>query len=173
VSSIGQILLLISQRDDAGTVEVNDTLLFRALVTSPTTDPSTGALDALISSGRIALLTDVELRRFLAGFRTRVEDVREDELGARSVAHEKLFPLFTTVSACEAAAAIPLDPVERAEVVDKSSRIAFDDERWTRIRANLSLRRFWLQAAIFEGNQFLVAMDSAQVLMREEVAEFR
>ena len=99
VRSIEEMLRQIGARGSRSEVEFADSIMYRAFVTSPTTDPSTGGLDALIASGRIALLRDPELRRFLAGFRNVVEDMREDELGARAVAHEKIFPLFDGTAA--------------------------------------------------------------------------
>lgn len=161
VSSIDYLLSLDSVRARDGAVTVADTILFRSFVTSPTTDPSMGVLDALIASGRIALVEDLSLRRFLAGFRTRIEDVREDELGARQVAHERIFPLFEDDPAALAATSIlRYDAGFDVDVVTFHT-LDFDDERWTRIRSALGLRHFWMRNAINEGELFLADMDRA------------
>ena len=92
MSSIEEVIRLVEQGSANSTI--SDSLLYRAFVHSPTSDPSTGGLDALISSGRLALLQDASLKSFLAGFRNRVEDVREDELGSRHVGHNVILPLI-------------------------------------------------------------------------------
>lgn len=173
ISSIDRIVELHSANSGSGSIEVFDSLLFRASVTSPTTDPSAGAIEALIASGRISLVQDVELRRFLAGFRSRVEDVREDELGARVVGHDKVFPVLSGQAAAEAAALVGLQlgltsdtplPVSR-------STLTLDPEGWNSLRANLALRRFWLWSAVVEGEAFLEAMDVASERLGREIAD--
>ena len=48
----------------------------------------------MIASGQLSQLENADLKRILTEFRTEVEDIREDELGARTIAHEYLLPLF-------------------------------------------------------------------------------
>ena len=170
IASIDDMLLRIDGRGSRSQVEFADSVLYLSFVTSPTTDPSIGGLDALIASGRLAMLRDPELRRFLAGFRNVVEDVREDELGARSVAHDKIFPLFDGTPAGEAAAAVQR---RTGGMPTTTTVVDFDAEMWTRVRSNLMLRVFWLSNALEEGEDFLAGIDAAMVALREEIATLR
>jgi hypothetical protein len=91
------ILELATRSDEVGAkdlIEVPDTIVLSAMVFVPSYDPSTGAVDALIASGQLSQLENDDLKRILTEFRTEVEDIREDELGARAIAHEYLLPLF-------------------------------------------------------------------------------
>jgi hypothetical protein len=63
-------------------------------VWQPTLDVSFGALDALVSSGRLAQVGDPVLRSGLAGLRAKFEDALEEELTARMVQHTLVYPLL-------------------------------------------------------------------------------
>jgi len=168
ISSITEVLDLQAASAGSESIEVSDSLLFRAAVTSPTTDPSAGALAALIASGRISLVRDVELRRFLAAFQTRVEDVREDELGARAVAHERVFQILGSDPAAEAAASLPLGLGATDPFPARRSRVSLQPDAWRELRSNLALRRWWLSVAVEEAEDFLQEMDRAlESLARE------
>ena len=60
-----------------------DSILW-GVVFTPTYDPRRGALDALINSGRLALVEDQELRRDLAAHSGSLQDARDEETRARS-----------------------------------------------------------------------------------------
>lgn len=93
-ASIDVILDGIRDDPSATRIELSDTIVLAAFVTTPSYDPSTGAVDALISAGRLSDLEDGELKRILTEFRTKVDDLREDEINARRIAHDVVLPLF-------------------------------------------------------------------------------
>ncbi len=64
-------------------VEVPDSTVWGVGFT-PTYDPRRGALDALISSGRLALVQDPELRRALAAHGGTLQDARDEETRSRA-----------------------------------------------------------------------------------------
>jgi hypothetical protein len=167
--AIEEVLDRISQRSGSSSIELPDSLIYLVAVTSPTTDPSAGALDGLISSGRISLIGDLELRRFLASFRTRIDDLREDELGARAVAHQGVFSEMAGSAAAEAGArvAVTLGPDEVFPT--STSSLSLDGPGWQRLRSQLALRRFWFSAAVREGEELLEAMDAALERIEAEI----
>jgi hypothetical protein len=77
------------------TVAVPDTLAFLSAQWHVTFSASLGAVDALISSGRLAQVENTELRLGLAGLSAAVEDALEEEIFARQVAVEQLIPLIS------------------------------------------------------------------------------
>ncbi|HSM03838.1 MAG TPA: hypothetical protein VK858_04425 [Longimicrobiales bacterium] len=73
------LALLSAGRD----VDVPDSTVWGVGFT-PTYDPRRGALDALISSGRLALVQDPELRRALAAHGGALQDARDEETRSRA-----------------------------------------------------------------------------------------
>lgn len=65
-----------------------------ATLTPPTTDLGNGVLDALISSGRIELLQNRELRARLAAWRGVIDEVLDDETMNRAFVFEKIVPYY-------------------------------------------------------------------------------
>lgn len=86
------ILALFEGASTPQSVAVPDTLMFCVTYWSPTLDLSFGALDALISSGRLAQIRDPELRLMLAGLKDLVEDAVGDELLAQDILMEQVYP---------------------------------------------------------------------------------
>jgi hypothetical protein len=78
----------------AQVVSVPDTLAFLVASWAPSLDASFGAIDALISSGRLAGVENEELRLGLARLRGRVADAVEDELAARQISLDHQWSLF-------------------------------------------------------------------------------
>jgi hypothetical protein len=99
IALIDTLLERARQIPIGGLVPLPDTILVSALVFTPTYDPSTGAVDALIASGRRSDLDDPELKGILTDLRMAVLDIREDELNARAAAHDRVLPLFWEVPA--------------------------------------------------------------------------
>ena len=94
VASIDVLLDHAAATPVGAPMSVADTVILQAFVSTPSYDPSTGAIDALIASGRLSDLDDAELKSILTDFRTAVLDIREDELAARSAAHDRVLLLF-------------------------------------------------------------------------------
>ncbi|MEJ2401941.1 MAG: hypothetical protein P8Y52_11190 [Xanthomonadales bacterium] len=65
-----------------------------AMLSPPTTDLGNGVLDALISSGRIELLQNRELRAQLAAWRGVIDEVLDDEQMNRDLVFDRTIPYF-------------------------------------------------------------------------------
>lgn len=90
---------------------------------TPTFDPSFGAIDALIATGRLAAIDDPTLRRDLAGLRDRARDAGEELLEGQTVYQlveaPILFPKFELRSVRGViAASWEARPIEGGEQVE-------------------------------------------------------
>ncbi len=95
MTSAGSDLLDTMEADEnTGAVAVPDSLAGLTTVWSPTLDASFGALEALVSSGRLAQVGNPALRSGLAGLRAQFEDALEEELTAKMVQHTLVYPLL-------------------------------------------------------------------------------
>ena len=90
-SSAAALLVDLRADPEAPMVEATDTIALLATVWAPTLDPSLGAVEALISSGRLAQLSNPRLRQGLAGLRDQFQDTREEQLNALSIRDDQLF----------------------------------------------------------------------------------
>jgi hypothetical protein len=93
-SSAEALLVELHANPDASMVEATDTIALLATMWAPTIDPSLGAVEALISSGRLAQLPDPRLRQGLAGLRDQFQDAREEQQNAIAIRDNQLFPLI-------------------------------------------------------------------------------
>gem|GEM_PF-1876577 len=87
----------LGQAPNDSLVEVSDTLAWLGAAYSPTLDPSLGALDALINSGRLARIENEGLRVNLAGLRDVFVDVAEDDRMAKQFTTDHQMPEFRGV----------------------------------------------------------------------------
>ncbi|MCL7957622.1 MAG: hypothetical protein M8843_06380 [marine benthic group bacterium] len=71
--------------DEGSEVAVSDTLI-GPLLPQVTADVTTGSLDAFIAAGGLELVEDVEIRRHLLDWPTRIEDLLDDETYLRNFA---------------------------------------------------------------------------------------
>lgn len=71
------------------TVTLPDTALGLAYV-PPTVSPTLGTLEGLVSSGRLGLLRDRELRTALGGWGTELAELTEEETSSRDLTEEDL-----------------------------------------------------------------------------------
>jgi hypothetical protein len=69
-----------------------DSLVMAALVDFATFEPASGALDDLVSSGRLGLIQDDALRTALAAWSTEVEDLVEEQLMVRRYVETAALP---------------------------------------------------------------------------------
>jgi hypothetical protein len=83
---------LLGERGTSELVPVPDTLAWFVTLWSPTLDVSSGALNALIASGRLAQIRNDGVRLGLAGLAGQVEDAVGDELLAQVILTEQVFP---------------------------------------------------------------------------------
>jgi len=92
-SSAAALLVELHASPEASMVETTDTIALLSTIWAPTIDPSLGAVEALISSGRLAQLPNPRLRQGLAGLRDKFQDAREEQLNAIEIRDDQLFPL--------------------------------------------------------------------------------
>lgn len=93
LGTAGDALVGALSSSDASQVSVPDTIAFLALQWHPSFSPSLGAVNALISSGRLAQIVNPDLRLGLAGLSESVNDALEEEVFARQISVEQLLPL--------------------------------------------------------------------------------
>ena len=98
-----EVLALLNAKLASEHVTIPDTLGF-LVTTTLTFDASLGALDALIASGRLAAVTDPELRLRLSGLRALVEDATELQSLTRSLYFEQMLPLISDETSLDHAA---------------------------------------------------------------------
>jgi hypothetical protein len=77
---------------EGGTAQVMDTVIWWNSMT-PTFEPSFGAVDAVVASGRISAIDDRELSRRLASLRSEVDDAVEEEFEAQTYFESVQAPL--------------------------------------------------------------------------------
>jgi len=84
----------LDSKEDGAVVPVPDTLLV-ALFVTPTYDPVRGTVDALLTSGRLGVIRDADLRQALSGWSAQVLDADEEEkTDQRALLTDVLFPFF-------------------------------------------------------------------------------
>lgn len=82
--SIAALLDSMDRQPNATQIIASDTTIWISQRT-PTFDPSFGAIDALVATGRLAAIEDTRLRQNLAGLASRATDAGEELLEAQSV----------------------------------------------------------------------------------------
>lgn len=94
VASIDDLVARIDAAEGDPWLTMPDTIASFAFVFPPIFDASTGALDALVTSGGLSRLRNPRLTRILGNLKPQIEDVRDGESGARRLAMEEIVPLF-------------------------------------------------------------------------------
>jgi hypothetical protein len=84
-------VLYVAIEEDGPTPSLADTTVWLAHI-NPTLDASLGAIDALIASGRMAVVGNPELARRLAGLRGRVGDAVEEQIQAQEIHFTSVLP---------------------------------------------------------------------------------
>ena len=74
-------------------VSVQDSIVWQSTIWTPTLHPSLGAVDALITSGRLAQIEDASLRLGLAGLRDMLIDASEEGVIALRATETQLQPM--------------------------------------------------------------------------------
>jgi len=92
------VLALMDAGGRAPSVSVPDTLAF-LVHTWLTFDPSLGALDALVASGRLAAIPDPETRLRLSGLRAFIEDAGDLQLPTRGLYYDQMLPIISQEAA--------------------------------------------------------------------------
>jgi hypothetical protein len=109
-------------------VEVPDSTVWGVGFT-PSYDPRRGALDALISSGRLALVEDPELRRALAAHGGALQDARDEETRARAYVDLQLGAVLSRSGDTARPQSVNWrDPGVPEEFRSRATRIAYSQE---------------------------------------------
>lgn len=93
-ASIDDLVARIDASEGDAWLTMPDTIASFAFVFPPIFDASTGALDALVTSGGLSRLRDPRLTRILGNLKPQIEDVTDSEMGARRLATDEIVPLF-------------------------------------------------------------------------------
>jgi len=166
VSSIDELVAAIDAAGGASSLVVTDTIVLAAFLFNPSYDPSTGAVDALISSGMLSRLDEPVLRRILTEFRTAVEDVREDELIARQISNEVIVPLLWEDPVLREVLPMVSGYSRRGlEVVALPSR-EVELTNLPGLVNQLLMRRAWVLSALRELDRLLVDLQEAERRLR-------
>ncbi len=91
VSGTNSLLSMLEAHPNSSTVLVQDTLAWTATAWH-TMDPSLGALDALLASGRMSAIQNPRLRVLFAGLRDQFRDAIEEEHLSRDLHYNTFLP---------------------------------------------------------------------------------
>lgn len=129
-----------------------------ALIGPPTTDLGSGVLDALLSAGRLQVLTNKELRVKLTGWEGVFEEVHDDEMIGRNFVFDRIIPYLMRWG-------VPLNGAFLYTRIRSPTSISDDAEAVTRLwadaefRAILEVRYGFLSHNTGEYDLALVAID--------------
>jgi hypothetical protein len=169
ITLAGSTLLdAMSANERITTVIVPDSLAWLTTVWSPTLDASFGAVDALVSSGRLAQVENPALRSGLAGIRAQFEDALEEELNARMVQYTLIFPLL--VDKADLQVLYQYDDeyfsTVRYSDMDLPSHASVEYPNSLAIRNTIRDRMGWLRTGRDEMGRLLVDIDSLIALLQ-------
>ncbi len=180
VAGTDALLGRLEANDESRFIAVSDSLAWLATLWGPTLDPSLGAVDALISSGRLALIDNPDLRLGLAGLRDVLADAAAEQQLALQLSFDRLYPLvlgspdmsalrrvsreFTTVR--QEAGLSPQEQMAERQMPTYTD-IAYPNE--VAIRSVLNLKLVWYEAAIAELHPLLPHLDNLMSLVAEEI----
>ena len=134
------------ERSGATRATVADTTLAWALVPT-TTQFSQGVLDGLLTTGRLGLIRDSDLRKALSEWEGVLADVTEDEVASRAIVTDQLEPILwrrmdvRALRTCEL-----LEGTLPRATMAATSEVPVDAE----LSGVLATRRYWLRHTILE-----------------------
>lgn len=169
-ASIDDLVMRIDDAEGARWLTMPDTIASFAFVFPPVFDASIGALDALVASGALSRARDRRLERVLGNLGAQIDDLRDDELGARRLATEEIVPLFWDSPEIESALGRSGEYRRRGldEVALPSRTIRLQNVAGLKNR--LLLRRAWVASSLLAIDQLLVDLDLALELLEAEIA---
>lgn len=180
LSGTEHLLDRLTGDESADQVAVRDSVAWLATIFSPTLDPSLGAVEALITSGRLARIESPELRLGLAGLKDMFTDASEEERLARQLTFEQLFPLVTErmdlamirrVSSEFVQAGLVAGTARQEQMADRQMP-TYDVVQYPNelvIRGVLHLKLVWYVAAVAELRPLLEHLDILIGLVSEEI----
>jgi len=180
-ASADALLADLSASPRSSTMAVTDSIAWLATSWSATIDPSLGAVQAMIDSGRLAQVPNPQLRQGLAGLRDQFEDAVEEEVLAREVFSNQIFPLTRDRLDYQAfGALLPqlLGPASGGRLSQESlSKRSFPTQGTIEypnspaIRNALELRREWNVAAQDEMAQLKIVLNDLLTALEDELAD--
>jgi hypothetical protein len=154
-------------------VSVPGSLAWLSTAPSPTLDASFGALDTIVSSGRMARIDDPKLRSGLAGIKSKFEDVLEEQLEARAVHNAFVLPLLIEKADLRA---LYQDDIEYSQVLYSSSANAeISSKRSFEYPNNMALRNAiaetnsWYESGRAEMNELLIDIEALVARLESEL----
>jgi len=169
VAASGSLVESLDEQSDAPFVTVSDTIAAMARILSPTLDLSMGGVEALMASGRLAIVRSPELRRRLAGLSSLVEEVTEDEDLAQDIGWQQLYPAIAPRADFDHGYVIAELTTERIPGLPLQSRSDVSHPNSSEIRGYLRARRGWYGAAIRDAEKLQVEMLELRTLIRAEL----
>ncbi len=172
-AGIDQLLAALAASNGASRVAVSDSVLMQAFIFVPTSDPSTGALDALIASGGLGALSNADLKRDLAGLRNSYDDLHEVEMMARSLAYDRVLPLIEDDAALEGLLYRLIPPGNGSSIAEGSGPVEVHVPLAVRssVRNYLSLRSGWVRDAEVKINRLVEELDRAMRSLEAELGQ--
>jgi hypothetical protein len=183
VTSTDDVLAVLGAAPDDDFVQVADSLAWLATVWVPTLDPSLGAVDALISSGRLSKVGNPELRLGLAGLRDLFLDAMEESRVALRLVEAQLWPRLVTSPDMAAMRRVSREFVSSRQDAGASPQEqmigggmpTYQDVTFPNgadVRGTLNLKLIWLEGAIAELRPMiphlerLIALVAAETLVQ-------
>lgn len=181
VEATDSMLLLLDADPGAEFVQVADSMAWLVAMWVPTLDPSLGAVEALISSGRLAQVGDPELRLGLAGLRDLYVDVAQEQEQALAVTSDRLWPRFVASPDVGAVRRVSrefvtirqeagLSPQEQMAGGRMPSYRSVGFPNGPDVRGALSLKLMWLEAAEAELRPLLPHLERLIALVTSETS---
>ncbi len=154
-------------------IEVTGNQVLWGMLFNPTLDLSLGAIDAWIAAGRLAGISNPELRKRLASVRGKVADVTEEQQIARQIGTRDLTPQlaettddirfitqsFTAGSQSRQATGIIEEPEMASLVLPNTPSM----------RLTFQIRTVWYVSSLVETQDFLTEMEEIQALLLQEL----
>jgi len=169
VAASSSLLESLDAQRESPFVTVADTVTAMARIVSPTLGVSVGGVEALMASGRLAVVRSPELRRRLAGLSSLVEEVTEDEDLGQEIGWQQLAPAVARRSDFDMGYVIAELTTKRIPGVPLESRSEVSHPNSSEIRGFLRARRGWYGQAIRDAEKLQAEMSELRALIRTEL----
>ena len=179
ITATDDVLVTLGQAPDDEFVPVADSTAWLAAILVPTLDPSLGAVEALISSGRLAQVGDPELRLGLAGLRDLFLDAMEETRAALRIVENQMWPHLVTSPDMPAIRRVGREFVVIRQDAGRSPQeqmvggrmptyqnVAFPNG--VDVRGTLNLKLMWLEGSIGELRPMLPHLERLIALVDAE-----
>ena len=176
VAANRELVAQLTAHPDADMVDVADNVVFWSLFSHPTFDPSFGATDAWIATGRLQGLESAVLRQRLASVRGKVEDVVEEQRIAREISVEQIYPLvkdqIDDIGLIEDifSAGFGARQSTGVQPPSQSGLISFPNSN--ALRFLLQAKTLWYVSSIDETRDFQSELEQIQVMLQDEMRQF-